>query len=863
MKKIALFLTIFSSLFLLANEDEIYVSEAKSWLTAGPIGLNLPAFYERPDLNSKTFSSHDFLDQVNIPATARISEGELLFRLFDKQYYWNITKSDENGSLYFSKQNKDIDELMVLANYLEIERFSKLNIAITSASPYQLYLNHVKIGGRNTAVDAADVKPENNEFKVEPDKHLLIIKVLLESGQSAEQVVGVQLSCDEKYNSLSWSQSPTQKKNMKHVLEGKRVADLSISADGKYTLVTYSEILAPEGEHKRWYEIMENQSGRIVHLINESGVSQLRFHPAKAAIGFVRSANNKKQLIQFDFLNQKERVLMECPEKFQAYHWLPDGEKIIYSASQQAEEKTTGLRKLEGMPDRLPNWRSRSQLYLMDVQTSFSQPLTHGYLSSHLSDISPDGNRALIVQTEPDFLNRPYLRLTLMELELHTSNIDTVFSTNYPASGSYSPDGKSLVVLGSPALFGSIGTTTAEDIIPNDTDTQGYIFNLSDKSVRAFTREFDPKILSARWSPHDGKIYLLTEDKLYQGIQVYDPVRNTFTKLPTQVDVVSSFSIAERAAALVYYGSSISAPDKAMLLNTKNMTNKTISDPEKSIFEDVIFGETTEWDFTASNGQEIQGHIYYPPGFDPARKYPLIVFYYAGINPINRSFRGRYPKNYFASLGYVVYTLTPSGSTGFGQEFAALHVNNWGMTVADEIIESTKGFLNAHPFIDRDAVGCIGASYGGFMTMLLLTRTDMFATAISHAGISSLSSYWGEGYWGYSYNAFAAANSFPWNRRDIYVEQSPLYHADKINTPLLLLHGNRDPNVPPGESIKMYTALKLLGKDVEYVEVFDQEHWILDYKKRLEWQKTIMSWFDKWLKKQPEWWDDLYPAKNL
>jgi dipeptidyl aminopeptidase/acylaminoacyl peptidase len=183
--------------------------------------------------------------------------------------------------------------------------------------------------------------------------------------------------------------------------------------------------------------------------------------------------------------------------------------------------------------------------------------------------------------------------------------------------------------------------------------------------------------------------------------------------------------------------------------------------------------------------------------------------------------------------------------------------------VADEIIESTEGFLNAHPFIDSEAVGCIGASYGGFMTMLLVTQTDMFTTAISHAGISTLSSYWGDGYWGYSYSAFATANSFPWNRKDIYVDQSPLFHADKVNTPLLLLHGNRDPNVPPGESIQMYTALKLLGKEVEYVEVIDQEHWILDYKKRLLWQKTIMSWFAKWLKNQPEWWDELYPDKSL
>ncbi|MGP8330662.1 MAG: alpha/beta hydrolase family protein, partial [Methanosarcinaceae archaeon] len=112
------------------------------------------------------------------------------------------------------------------------------------------------------------------------------------------------------------------------------------------------------------------------------------------------------------------------------------------------------------------------------------------------------------------------------------------------------------------------------------------------------------------------------------------------------------------------------------------------------------------------------------------------------------------------------------------------------------------------------------------------------------------------------YSAVATANSFPWNRRDIYVDQSPLFSADKIVTPLLLTHGAGDTNVPPGESEQMYIALKLLGKDVEYLKIDDQNHWVLDYKKRIRWTKSIIAWFDKWLKEQPEFWNDLYPKSN-
>jgi len=91
------------------------------------------------------------------------------------------------------------------------------------------------------------------------------------------------------------------------------------------------------------------------------------------------------------------------------------------------------------------------------------------------------------------------------------------------------------------------------------------------------------------------------------------------------------------------------------------------------------------------------------------------------------------------------------------------------------------------------------------------------------------------------------------------VEQSPLYHADKVKTPLLLTHGAADTNVPVGESDAFFVALKLLGAPVEYLQVEGQDHWIMEHDKRRRWSESIMAWYACWLKDEPEWWNALYP----
>jgi len=343
-----------------------------------------------------------------------------------------------------------------------------------------------------------------------------------------------------------------------------------------------------------------------------------------------------------------------------------------------------------------------------------------------------------------------------------------------------------------------------------------------------------------------------------------EPEIGKFTPLAAPEEVVRSFSVATSAPVVAFSGQSNSNADRLYVLQLGKKNNLIcLDDISKDKLANVKLGEMFPFNFTSKDGTLVTGRYYLPPNFDPEKKYPLLVYYYAGTTPTTRNLEFSYSMQMYAALGYVVYTLNPSGTVGFGQEFSARHVNAWGGRTADEIIEGTKLFYRAHPAVDSTKIGCFGASYGGFMTMQLLTLTDIFTVAISHAGISALTSYWGEGNWGIGYCSAANADSYPWNNKELFVGQSPLFNADKIHTPLLLLHGSLDDNVPVGESIQMYNALRILGRPVEFIMVEGEKHGITDYKRRAKWAKTMQAWFAKWLKEQPEWWEELYPERKL
>ena len=855
------FLVLYISVFA----DTIPVN---TWLFVPGPSPAMPAFSETKNMEGKVFDADRLFAFNPFDIKGHYPRENNIFPGSDaSENRWKIVEVNDSGFISLAKEDKSHYHSAYVAAYITAGRWINPELEIHSRQRFEVLLNGKSLGLKNTSQQQADEPGKwTQKIELEQGKHLLLIRTFSESGDESLWQLSASLNIPgwSEIKDLKTEISPEQGKTINHLLDGIKAGTASLSPEGDLYAVNFSRILPPSDSRESWLDIKRVADGKLVHSFRHANISSFSWASEGRVISYRTTRDGKSTLWMHDLENGSYHAILEDIEELGSYSWSPDGSFIIYSVNEKLPDDNGPMNRVTGMQDRLPGFRTRQFLHKVNIDTGIKERLTHGFLTTSLHDISPDGKTILFGQSRPDYSEIPYSKHDIFIMDLTTRETDTILSDKkWGVSGRFSPDGKQILFTGGPSAFDGAGENVPEGMIANNYDTQAYIFDLSTGSVDPVTRDFDPSISQARWSRSDNLIYFLAGNEDLMHLFSYNPRNRKFTKMDTGEDVVNWINLAQKEPFAVYAGSGISTPPKISLLNLKNGRYRELENPDKDNFRNVVFGSNFEWDFQNAEGLRIPGRVYLPPDFDKTKKYPLIVYYYGGTTPVSRSFGGRYPFNLYAANGYVVYVLQPSGAIGFGQEFSAAHVNNWGITVADEIIDGTRKFLEDHSFIDYERVGCMGASYGGFMTMLLTTRTDLFAAAISHAGISSLSSYWGEGYWGYSYSAVASAGSFPWNNRELYVDQSPLFSADRINTPLLLVHGDSDTNVPPGESIQLYVALKLLGRPVELVKVEGEDHHILTYSKRIKWNNTKLAWFDKWLKGEPQWWEEQYPDKNL
>ncbi len=820
-------------------------------LTTGPAQLLLPAFHDQS--RAGVDAAGLFADLPALPGDSWPRRGDTVPGLDGRPLKWDRKKSAD-GAFQFG--TPDGPAVIYVAFTVASDRYRAATLKVESQQKVKTYLDGSEVS----------LKENEGDLTLPLGKHLVMLRSLYLPPAEGEDEVPWSLNLalapaeGDAGEGLALSTSPERSVDINVILNAPRLGGVVLSPDGRLAALNLSAY--PDGKNREsWLEVRDTQSGKLRHIWRaDSAPGSLVWSPDGRLICWQTTTDGAATIHGFDPAAGQARVLVSGLKDLGQWRWTPDSKSIIYEVNRQAKPDERKVKHVLHPADRQSWWRNRSHLMQVFVPEGLSRRLTAGPLNPESWEVSPDGKRLLFFTGEPDLATRPYTTSQLWIMDLATLQVESILQDYWISGAAWSPDGKRLALRGSPSAFDGLGRNLPDGMQANDYGGQLYMFDLKSRQAEFITKDLRPDVGWFQWSLADGMIYTICTDTQYSNVYRYAPGKKTWERVPTGLELTDQLALPIRGDMAVARGTSVTTPNRAFTVDLKKGKHQLLLDPGADDYRDRVFGKVEDWPTTLQNGMVLDGYIYYPPGFDPQQSYPLIVYYYGGTSPVTRDFGGRYPKNTWAAQGYIVYVPEPSGATGYGQEFAARHVNDWGILTADEVIEGTRNFLAAHPYADPEAVGCIGASYGGFLTQYIITQTDLFAAAVSHAGISSISSYWGEGLWGYAYGARALANAFPWRERELYIEQSPLFHADKITTPLLLVHGDSDTNVPVGESDQLFTALKMLGKEVEYVQVKGQDHWILDHEQRVVWHDTILAFFARHLKQRDAWWNAMYPA---
>lgn len=536
----------------------------------------------------------------------------------------------------------------------------------------------------------------------------------------------------------------------------------------------------------------------------------------------------------------------------------------------------------------------QSHIFTVDLATKQLRQITTGLYYEHSINWSPKGDEIVFVsnrESDPDRVNNS----DLFTVNVNNFQIRQLTKTKgcewQPV---FSPDGNEIAYLATKREV-----TTIDSVAE---DTQAYILPSSGGQPREVSHKFDRRVSAIKWWGDSKKLAFAVGNKGLTTIWIGDG-KQEMSLLDRAFGLdsqVTSFSLGT-GKDIVYTANNITHPSEVYAQTAEiNQAKDYVMLGKARQLSQVNEGFRTSvalsrlWEFRfKQDGFVIEGWLLPPPAMDAllaeiatmkaawenaafqssgdqritlseskrrldaaqkaineGAKLPVVLSIHGGPHGMH-GYSFNPTAQALAAQGYAVLLINPRGSSGYGQKFADGSINDWGGGDYRDLMKGVDVALEKFPFLDKDRMGVMGGSYGGYMTNWIVTQTDRFKAAVASASLSNLISFYSTSlYQDLIHAEFSGpAGNMPWDNFDLLWDRSPLKHIKKAKTPLLLLHGEQDNDVHITQAEEMYTALRMRGVDSVLVRYPREGHGFREPRHREDSLARTIQWFDRHLKK--------------
>ena len=643
------------------------------------------------------------------------------------------------------------------------------------------------------------------------------------------------------------------------LLHSAPVSSPTISPNGEWILFVRSNVKVEDDSYESHIWIVPSAGGEPRQFTSSAGSDSSPFWSEDGKIIYflsnrstgAKDEKKKNRLWAIPFSGGEAQLVAEAKNGLSNPKLSPDGKHILFTSRIEEESESrpeddesdvlwiTKLRyKLNGQPF-FPYTRS----HLFTVSTEGGEPvqLTKGRYDVSSAVWSPDSGKLAFVTNIEDgdhSLIKDIYIIAATGGEAKKITDGTIMSR----SVSWSPDGSKIAYSG------------YEPFGPNYTgwrNTDIWIIPASGGEKQNVSSSFDRSINSRDgglvWSKDNKTIYFTAPDQGATHIFMVDTEKLKISKITDGKIRVSTFT--KTGETIAYTANETLWPHEVFL--HQGGASKQLTTINKDIMKDMALSEPEEYWFTASDGEKIHGWVMKPIGFEKDCKYPTIVQVHGG--PMGSyGYNLSHQFQVLARHGFAVVYCNPRMSTGYGEKIAADCSGHYGEKDYSDVMECVEYVVANYPFVDPSKLGVAGGSYGGWMTNWIVGHTNIFSAAVTSRSISNWDSFYGTSDIGWTWVPWQVNfGKEPWESWELVREKSPITYVDKIETPLLIIHSEQDWRCPIPDGEQLFTALKKMKKDVEFIRFPNENHGLSGRgkpKHRIERLRHMIRWFNKYLK---------------